>query len=450
MNVRGTILNPQADGTVKLYTDGLITADESGTIVSIGSCPEDCEISREVGVIVPAMFDNHIHIPQHPIRGRFAEGIGSDPPGGRLLASLNQNVFPAESRCAKDDYTRAIVAEFAQDTLAHGVIGGAAYMTVHPSAARIALGALPKSWHVGPVLMNQNCPEYLRTDPETWRDAYVSLANEFGKRVIVTDRFAVAVDSELRRDAAKLAKRLGLRMQTHLNEQRSEKAFVEKTLYPSMRDYTSVYEADGLLECDAILAHCIWMSESEWAKVANTHAAVAHCPTSNALLGSGVMPLDELLRFDIDYAICTDVGASPTTSLLCEMAVFLLTHAGRSKRATASEALYRTTLAAAKMLRVDQKYGSLEPGKSLSFVELNLARAISSVPDAEDVIRAVLGIDQPSAEWIAARDALADGGLEAGPMLTILDDEIRRINRSLDDAVRKVVVDGEIVFARQN
>jgi cytosine/adenosine deaminase-related metal-dependent hydrolase len=65
---------------------------------------------------------------------------------------------------------------------------------------------------------------------------------------------------------------------------------------------------------------------------------------------------------DIPYAICTDVGASPTTSILAEMAQFLKVHAGRSDYATPQEALFRTTLAPAQLLELSDRLGRLEPG----------------------------------------------------------------------------------------
>src|SRR5262249_51574466 len=157
------------------------------------------------------------------------------------------------------------------------------------TAARMALETLPGTWSVGPVLMNMNCPEYLRSDERTWQRDVELLAKDFGRRVIVTDRFAVCVDSMLRREAVALARRLGLRTQTHLNEQIREKKLVEQQLYPDAKSYTAVYEHDGLLDCEPILAHCVWMSSDEFACVSrHRRAQIAHCPTSNTLLGSGV------------------------------------------------------------------------------------------------------------------------------------------------------------------
>src|SRR4051812_38438815 len=291
--------------------------------------------------MLPPLLDIHTPVPQHPIRGRFVEGVPDDAPGGRLLAGLKRNVFPAEARCNDAAHAERVVADFLADTLAHGVVGGAAYMTPSAAATEAALSGLPEAWSVGLLLMDQNCPPDLCTDEASVEDDFVRLARRFGRRLIMTDRFAVAVSSPLRRRGAALAGRLGLRTQTHLNEQRAEKALVETTLYPDAGSYADVYRRDGLLDHACIAAHCVHMSGDEWQMLRDTGTTIAHCPTSNELLGSGVMPLDEVLSREIPYAIGTDVGASPTVSMLAEVGRFLRAHAGRSARATPAEALYR-------------------------------------------------------------------------------------------------------------
>src|SRR5690606_3871111 len=106
-----------------------------------------------------------------------------------------------------------------------------------------------------------------------------------------------------------------------------------------------------------ILAHCVHNRPEELAMLRGRGATIAHCPVSNTLLGSGIMPLDAIIEAEIDWCLCTDVGASPTTSLLVEMAQFLVVQRGRSRRATPSAALYRTTLAPAKVLGLDDRMG---------------------------------------------------------------------------------------------
>jgi len=402
--VRGPLLIATDDGRVEFHRDGALAADEHGVIQFAG---EWAQLKRPAGAppvrvsdgtMLPPLLDAHTHISQHPIRGRFVEGVPVDAPGGRLLSGLKRNVFPAEARCNDVDHARKVVRDFHTDTLAHGVVGGATYMTVSAAATEAALEILPDTWSVGLVLMNQNTPDDLRTDEPNLEAEVKRMAERFGRRLIVTDRFAVAVTSPLRRRAVRLAEKFGLRTQTHLNEQIGEKEFVERRLYPDAANYTSVYRQDGLLDHDCILAHCIQMTDEEWPMIVETNSVIAHCPTSNLLLGSGVMPLDRVIELGIAYAIGTDVGASPTVSLLAEMGRFLQVHAGRSARATPNEALLRTTLAPAKILGLDQQMGRLREGQPMSFIEVNGGKLAASA-GVDEAIRALLpaDLDHPAA-----------------------------------------------------
>lgn len=391
--LRGPILNPQPDRTIDFLPDGVLAADDAGRISFVGAWNEFIEthggdgaaFEPVDGLICPPMLDLHTHVPQWPIRGHFCDGVDTTSPGGRLLAGLKRNVFPAEERFASLEYARHVTDQFQQDTHANGVVGGCVFLTVHPEAAFDAMSRLGPLWHGGLVLMDQNCPERLQNNHYVQVDLR-NLAESLGKRLIVTDRFAVATSSGLRQYGAAIAREFDLMTQTHLNEQITEKRYVEETLYADAESYTHVYLRDGLLDTRAILAHCVHMTPAEWSIVQSRKAIVAHCPTSNALLGSGVCALDEIVQRDIDYAICTDVGASPTTSLLAEMGMFLLVHRGRSRHATACEALWRTTLGPAKLLGLDGQVGAFAVGMPLNYIVRRTHSPIAS-HSAEDVIR---------------------------------------------------------------
>jgi guanine deaminase len=459
--IRGPVLNPRPAGGVDFWPDGVLVGDDRGRLVAAGAWDgvaprlslDAAAVAVSRGLVVPPLLDAHIHIPQHPIRGRFAEGIGADPPGGRLLASLEQNVFPAEGRCEGPAHARHVVADFARDTLANGVIGGAAYMTVHARATRLALEQLPDTWSVGLVLMNGRCPPYLRTDEPGLADDVTALARDFGRRLIVTDRFAVSVDSPLRRAGVALARRHGLRMQTHLDEQRAEKRLVEDVLYPEAGSYTGVYARDGLLDCEPILAHCIHLRPEEVDAIAATASSIAHCPVSNTLLGSGVMPLDTIRAAGIPHALCTDVGASPTTSLLCEMAQFLKVHAGRSEAATPEEALWLVTLAPARILGLADRIGTFAPGMEWSFIEV-AEHEPRSATAREAILGGLLGMSERDLErWrgdgdprAAAVRRLRDEGLDQGPELVALDADVRAAAVRLEHRVRRVTRAGVVVW----
>lgn len=465
----GRIFNPRPDGTAEYLSEGVLAANEAGIVTFLGSRRQferlshhrDTPMKQCSGVLIPPFLDMHTHIPQHPIRGRFTEGVPDENPDGRLLAGLNRNVFPQEARFSDPDYTAQVVAAFREDTLSQGVVGGAAYMTVHPVAADVALASLESSWSVGLVLMNQNCPDYLRTREATLENDAERLAGRYGRRLILTDRFAVAVNTPLRRHAGELAGRLGLRTQTHLNEQTGEKELVERVLYPGYASYTDVYARDGLLDHDAIAAHCIHASDDELRILRDRRVSIAHCPTSNTLLGSGIMPLDRVRQFDLAYALCTDVGASPTTSLIAEMAQFLKVHAGRSQHATPQEALYRTTLAPAQILGLDAEFGSFAVGKPLSFIELVsackardepavasqdpdtiLAEALWDLPDLSSGATPASGARRGALDALAARD-----GLE-GSALALLTADVMETVRRAETRVSRVVVRGKTLWQR--
>jgi guanine deaminase len=352
---------------------------------------------------------------------------------------------------------REVIEAFREDTQAHGVVGGAAYMTVHPAATRAALEMLGPEWFVGFVLMVRFCPPYLQTDLATLDDDVAALAADFGNRLIVTDRFAGAVDSPLRRHGVELSRRFGLRMQTHLNEQLAEKVWIE-SLYPDAANYTDVYRRDGLLERAGILAHCIRMRPEEFDMVAAaipSGAAIAHCPVSNSLLGSGIMPLEEVAARRIPYALCTDVAASPTTSLLCEMLQFLRVHSGRSAVATPQEALFRVTLAPAMILGLADRFGSFEVGKDFSFIEIGGPPPQHGSSADRVILENLLESDErdlgryaPGGEFGPIMERLQSSGLPVGNELGRLTDDVARTAERLDKKVVRVTLAGQVAWSR--
>ena len=411
--VRGPLLVPRDIGGVEYFPDGVLAGHgRKGNLAFAGAWAEferqlpvdgGPPARRSDGVMMPPLLDIHTHIPQHPIRGHFTDGVDADDPAGRLLAGLKRNVFPAEMRCDDPAVAEKVTRDFLRDTLAHGVVGGAAYMTTSALATEVALSVLPDTWSVGLVLMNQNCPAGYCTREDTLDADVARLAGKFGKRLIITDRFAVAVDTPLRRRAAALAERFGLRTQTHLDEQVAEKAFVEKALYPGYKSYAEVYRRDGLLENDCIAAHCVHVRDDEWEILVDEVVTVAHCPTSNLKLGSGVMPLCDVLDRGLQYALGTDVGASPTVSMLAEMRRFLDVHRGHCDRATPSEAMFRSSQSPAEYLELGRKLGTLDAGEPMSFVEVRATGDLAAATTADDAILAILPADADAPEKTVRR-----------------------------------------------
>ena len=386
---RGTILQPVSDSVCQIIGDGAVVVDANGRVAASLPWRELQPLAGGLdrvhgdgsALLLPAMVDNHTHISQHLIRGRFDRGISTDDPRGSLLASLQDNVFPAEVACADDTHAAAVVAAFAGETLAHGVVGGMTFMTVHARAVRIALQLLPETWRVGLVLMDQNCPHELRTNSQTLERDVSELSGEFGNRLLLADRFAVACSSGLRQRAVGLARKFNLRTETHMNEQIAEKHAVERKLYPQYASYADVYQQDGLLgdfgSGGCVVAHCIHNRDDEWGLLSESGSGVAHCPSSNICLSSGSLDLAALRSSGCDWSICTDVGAGQSASLLAELCAFVATHLASAKghRHLGVEELlmmgfYRITTGAARMANLSGgafAVGSMKEGDYASF-----------------------------------------------------------------------------------
>src|SRR4029453_5280052 len=95
---------------------------------------------------------------------------------------------------------------------------------------------------------------------------------------------------------------------SHVNESLGEIDFVRR-LFPQARDYLDTYENAGLLTDHSVLAHNAHVSDSELGRLASTKTAVAHCPSSNAFLASGIFPMARHVAAGVRFGMGTDVGA---------------------------------------------------------------------------------------------------------------------------------------------
>src|SRR5699024_854002 len=102
-------------------------------------------------------------------------------------------------------------------------------------------------------------------------------------------------------------------LQTHLAENPDELTWVAE-LFPKQRDYFDVYQHYGLAGPRSLFGHAIHLSEREWRALAETDSVIAHCPTSNLFLGSGIFDQRRALEPDaplppVRAGLATDIGA---------------------------------------------------------------------------------------------------------------------------------------------
>jgi guanine deaminase len=191
-------------------------------------------------------------------------------------------------------------------------------------------------------------------------------------------RFAVTCSEKLMRSAAELAQRFNAYLQTHLAENREE---IEKVrnLHMSARDYTDVYEKCGLLTPRTMLGHCLHLNAREIDAIAAAQSNIAHCPTSNLFLGSGLLKLDQLLKAGLAIGLGSDVAAGPELNMWQVMRGALDVQKARNmfepnlSRLRPSEAFYLATAGGARALGKAAAIGSLDAGKEADMIVVDLA-----------------------------------------------------------------------------
>jgi guanine deaminase len=154
----------------------------------------------------------------------------------------------------------------------------------------------------------------------------------------------------------------GAYMQTHVAENPDEVRWVAE-LFPEARSYLDVYRRFGLLNERAVLAHGIWLDATDRALLHDTGAHIAHCPTSNLFLGSGLFDWAAAVAAGVGVSMATDVGGGTSLNLQRTLAEAYKVQALRGQRLSAWAALHAATRGAAQALRLEQEIGGLNPGQ---------------------------------------------------------------------------------------
>jgi guanine deaminase len=316
--LRARVLTPDPDAEAPAILDGagpealrwlddaLVVIDPDGRIREVGP-PDGRAVDADLrpGVLLPGFVDGHIHLPQTRIVGSAS---------GPLLRWLARSTFPEERRFADADHARTVAHHFAALLAASGTTFALVYGSRHAEAADAGLQALADRGlrgRVGPVWMDVDCPPELAIPPERSEEDVRWLVERWQGHddrleVAVLPRFAPTSSAEGLARAGALSRELGLWASTHLAENPDECAHVRERFG---RDYLRVYEDAGLVHDRSVLAHCIHLDPDDWDRFAAARAVVAHCPDSNAFLGSGHMPTGAVLSRGIPLCIGTDVAA---------------------------------------------------------------------------------------------------------------------------------------------
>ncbi len=217
-------------------------------------------------LIVPGFIDTHLHYPQTDI-------IASPAPG--LLPWLQQYTFPAERRFAEPEHAAEVAEFFIDQLLRCGTTTAMVYCTVHPASVDAFFSASERRnlrMVAGKVLMDRNCPEFLRDTAEGGARDTEDLIKKWHRRgrqlYAITPRFAPTSSDAQLQLAGELARAYpDTYIQTHVAENTDEVAWVRQ-LFPSARSYLDVYDRVGLLRPRAMYGHGIWLDDADFRRMA--------------------------------------------------------------------------------------------------------------------------------------------------------------------------------------
>lgn len=359
------------------YPDGALVVlagkvIETGPYHAIRKRYTDAHLTDYSGkLLMPGLIDSHIHYPQAEMVGMY---------GKQLLDWLNEYTFPTEDAFASQEYAEKVARFFVNELLRNGTTTCMAYATVHKTSVN-ALFSVASAYNMrvltGKVLMNRNAPPTVTDTEETGYTESRELIDTWHRKgrnlYVVTPRFSITSTHGQLISAARLHEEYpDTYIQTHLSENKGE---VDSTLSlsPECHDYLEVYERAGLLTDRSVFGHCIHLSDSECRRMAEAGAIIAHCPTSNLFLGSGLFDMQQANRIGIQTTLATDVGGGTSFSLWKTMGESYKIQQINGYSMSVFEAIYKCTRGTAKALKLDDKIGSFDPGCEADFIVLDYA-----------------------------------------------------------------------------
>ena len=353
---------------------------EDGVISDVGRVADvKARLSDAVGIehypdalILPGFIDCHVHYPQTEIIGAY---------GKQLIDWLNEYTFVAEQKFDDPDYARKAATVFLRECLRAGTTTTAAFCTVYPESVDAFFEESEKLNMrniAGKVLMDRNAPGALTETPQAGYDQTKALIGRWHGRgrqmYAVTPRFAATSSpAQMEATGAVWREHPGTYLQSHLSESAAEIEWV-MGMYPQRKNYVDVYAHYGQLGPRSIYGHGIHLSEAEFQVLHDTGTAVAHCPTSNLFLGSGLFDLGRAMDPErpLRVGLATDLGAGTSFCQLVTMnEAYKVAHL-KGYSLSPLHAFYMATLGTARALYLDDKIGSISAGKEADLIVLDL------------------------------------------------------------------------------
>lgn len=400
--------------------DGVIQA-RADFARSRADYPDDEVVDLREGFLLPGLVDTHVHYPQARIIG----GLGMP-----LLQWLDDCALPEESRLAHPDYAREVAQDFLSGLIGTGTTTALVFGSHFPDAMDIFFSEAAASGlriTSGLVVSDRGLRDDLLVSPEQALAFGQNLAATWhghGRlRYAVTPRFSLSTTSQMLEACSELLSSMppaqaegeDLWFTSHVNENPEEIAEVGR-LFPEAADYMSTYAHHGLVTAQSVLAHNVHPTKPELDILGQASASVAHCPSSNFSLGSGLFPLRDHLDAGVRVGLGSDVGAGTGFSMLKEglqayQGQQLLGDRGAQLRSP--DLLHLATRSGALALGMAETVGSLSAGMHFDAVWIRpeggstFESTVRNAGDPEDVLAKVFALGSPadvSSVWVGGQE----------------------------------------------
>jgi 5-methylthioadenosine/S-adenosylhomocysteine deaminase len=380
---------------------------EDGRIAAVGGTAKAAEVEIDANecAVIPGFVQTHIHLCQTIFRGA-ADDLA-------LIDWLKKRVWPMEAA-----HSATSVAASARLGIAELIKGGTTCALTmetvnHTDEVFKVVEETGFRATVGKCMMDKGDEVPLELQEETEASIAESLqllkawhGRAKGRiRYCFAPRFAISCTQKLLEEVARLAREHGVMIHTHASENRTECALVEAET--GLRNIAYL-DFLGLTGQHVALAHCVHLSDDEVSTLAASQTNVAHCPSSNLKLGSGIAPVTRLLEQGVAVSLGADGAAcNNRLDMFTEMrtAALLQKAIHGPEVLPADRVLQMATLDGARALGLGTDIGSLEVGKRADVAIVKLGQLHSS--PAVDVYSALVY----SAQTEDVQTVLIDGKL---------------------------------------
>jgi 8-oxoguanine deaminase len=423
------VLATMDDGGTEIIDGGLFVVD--GFIEQVGSTADLPDTADEVvdltgHVVLPGLINTHHH---------FYQTLTRAVPGAQDVGLFDwlRTLYPIWARLTSDDVrisTQLALSELAlsgcttssdhQYLFPNGSslddqIEGAAAVGLRFHAARGSMSLGESDGGLPPDSVVED-DETILLDTERVINAFHDPTPGAMTRVVVAPCSPFSVTADLMRESAELARRHDVHLHTHVAETHDEEQFCIETFG---RRPVELMEDLGWVGNDVWYAHGIYINDAEIGRLSESGTGVAHCPSSNMRLASGIAPVRRYLASDVRLGLGVDgsasndgshlIGEARQAMLLARLAAAPSIEGGRLL--TAREALRIATRGSAAVLGRED-VGSLEPGKAADFIAISLDR-LEYAGALHDPVAAVLfvaptGVDH---NYVHGKPVVKDGEL---------------------------------------